>query len=162
MDDQHLPGQRTHQQGRALVRAPLTITAVLVAEDERIASAGEQRLDAVCQPGTGIEPVASGRTAARQVIQRLASGQGSRSVAAGHPDLIGGDQPAVAIDHPDGQRQGIDDAAGERLGVFQTCLAPLLLGHILQAADQQTAQSTEALENLPRLITDYARATCRS
>ena len=148
MDDQHLPGQRTHQQGRALVRAPLTITAVLVAEDKRIASAGEQRLDAVCQPGTGIEPVASGRTAAR-VIHRLASGQGSRSVAAGHPDLIGGDQPAVAIDHPDGQRQGIDNAAGERLGVFQTCLAPLLLGHILQAADQQTAQSTEALENLP-------------
>ena len=53
--------------------APLSITAVLVAEHKRIASAGEQRLDAVCQPGTGIEPVASSRTAARQVIQRLAS-----------------------------------------------------------------------------------------
>ena len=38
----------------------------------------------------------------------------------------------------------------------------VVFGMPKEALQIGAAQSTEALENLPRLITDYARATCRS
>ena len=51
--------------------------------------------------------------------------------------------------------------AGART-VAQDEASCVVFGMPKEAVQIGAAQSTEALENLPRLITDYARATCRS
>lgn len=51
--------------------------------------------------------------------------------------------------------------AGART-VAQDEASCVVFGMPKEALQIGAAQSTEALENLPRLITDYARATCRS